>query len=100
MRSGEYNVADFDIHTIMLALVSSVTGGGLGSYIMRLIMKNEAKEALKPELQKIESELKSIRDGYVTCQVCNSKHSSIDTLFSDINHKLDILIENAIKKTK
>lgn len=100
MRSGEYSVADFNIETIILALVSSITGGGLGSYIMRLIMKNEAKEALKPELHKIETELKSIRDGYVTCQVCNSKHNSIDTMFSDINHKLDILIENAIKKGK
>lgn len=90
----------YDIHTIILTLISSVTGGGLGGYIMRLIMKNEAKEALKPELLKIETELKSIRDGYVTCQVCNSKHTSIDSIFTDINHKLDILIENAIKKGK
>jgi hypothetical protein len=77
-----------------------VTGGGFGSYIMRLIMKNEAKEALKPELQKIELELQSIKDGYVTCQVCNSKHNSVDTILTDMNHKLDILIENAIKKNK
>ena len=88
------------MHTIILALISSVTGGGFGSYIMRLIMKNEAKEALKPELQKIELELQSIKDGYVTCQVCNSKHNSVDTILTDMNHKLDILIENAIKKNK
>lgn len=60
-------------------------------------MKNEAKEALKPELQKIESTLNAIQKDYVTCQICNSKHTSVDTLFSDINRKLDILIENAIK---
>ena len=87
----------YDLHTIIVTLISSVTGGGLGSYIMRLIMKNEAKEALKPELQKIESTLNNIQKDYVTCQVCNSKHTSVDTLFSDINRKLDILIENAIK---
>lgn len=88
------------LHTIIITLISSVTGGGLGSYIMRLIMKNEAKEALKPELQKIEQELQGIKDDYVTCQVCNSKHSSVDTILADMNHKLDILIENAIKKNK
>lgn len=88
---------DYDIHTIILALISSVTGGGLGSYIMRLIMKNEAKEALKPELQKIENTLSSIQKDYVTCKECTTKHFSVDTLFSDINRKLDILIENAIK---
>ena len=87
----------YDIHTIIITLISSVTGGGLGSYIMRLIMKNEAKEALKPELDEIENTLKTIQKDYVTCQICNSKHSSVDTLFSDINRKLDILIENAIK---
>lgn len=90
----------YDLHTIILTLISSVTGGGLGSYIMRLIMKNEAKEALKPELQKIEKELQEIKDDYVTCQVCSSKHSSVDTILTDMNHKLDILIENAIKKNK
>lgn len=90
----------YDLHTIILTLISSVTGGGLGSYIMRLIMKNEAKEALKPELQKIEQELQDIKQDYVTCQVCSSKHSSVDTILTDMNHKLDILIENAIKKNK
>lgn len=88
---------DYDIHTIIIILISSVTGGGLGSYIMRLIMKNEAKEALKPELQKIENTLNDIQKDYVTCKECTSKHTSVDTLFSDINRKLDILIENAIK---
>jgi hypothetical protein len=93
-------VGGYDFHTIIITLISSVTGGGLGSYIMRLIMKNEAKEALKPELQKIEKELQDIKEDYVTCQVCSSKHSSVDTILTDMNHKLDILIENAIKKTK
>ena len=91
---------NYDLHTIIITLISSVTGGGLGSYIMRLIMKNEAKEALKPELQKIEQELQNIKGDYVTCQVCSSKHSSVDTILTDMNHKLDILIENAIKKSK
>lgn len=88
---------DYNIHTIIITLISSVTGGGLGSYIMRLIMKNEAKEALKPELQKIERTLNDIQKDYDTCKECTSKHTSVDTLFSDINRKLDILIENAIK---
>lgn len=91
---------NYDLHTIIITLISSVTGGGLGSYIMRLIMKNEAKEALKPELEKIEQELQDIKADYVTCQVCSSKHSSVDTILTDMNHKLDILIENAIKKSK
>ena len=91
---------NYDLHTIIITLISSVTGGGFGSYIMRLIMKNEAKEALKPELQKIERELQDIKEDYVTCQVCNSKHSSVDTILTDMNHKLDLLIENAIKKSK
>ena len=90
----------YDLHTIIVTLISSVTGGGLGSYIMRLIMKNEATEALKPELEKIEKELQDIKEDYVPCQVCSSKHSSVDTILTDMNHKLDILIENAIKKNK
>lgn len=90
----------FDLHTIILTLVSSVTGGGLGSYIMRLIMKNEAKEALKPELEKIDKDISNIKASYVNCLVCNSKHSSVDTILADMNKKLDILIENAIKKNK
>lgn len=89
---------NYDLHTIIITLISSVTGGGLGSYIMRLIMKNEAQEALKPELTKIEADIKGIKDNYVNCQVCNSKHSSVDTILSDMNRKLDILIENAIKQ--
>lgn len=88
----------YDIHTVVLTLISSVTGGGLGSYIMRLIMKNEAKEALKPELQKIENTLITIQKDYVTCKECNVKHASTDKILEDITHKLDIVIEAILNK--
>ena len=92
----------YDLHTIVITLVSSVMGGGFGSYIMRLIMKNEAKEALKPELQKIENTLSAIQKDYVTCKECTAKHLSTDKILEDMNHKLDIVIEAIIshKKTK
>lgn len=93
---------NYDIHTVIITLVSSVTGGGLGSYIMRLIMKNEAKEALRPELQKIENTLLAIQKDYVTCKECTAKHKSTDKILEDMNHKLDIVIEAILnyKKTK
>ena len=87
---------NFDWQTILLTLISSLTGGGLGSYIMRLIMKNEAKEALKPELEKIENTLSEIQKDYVTCKECTAKHTSTDKMLSDMNHKLDIVLEAII----
>ena len=48
----------YDLHTLIIStVISSLLGGGFGSYIMRLIMKNEAKEALKDDLQKIDSDI-------------------------------------------
>lgn len=91
-----YNTAQ----TIILALISSVMGGGFGSYIMRLIMKNEAKEALKPELQKIENTLIAIQKDYVTCKECNVKHKSTDKILEDIAHKIDIVLEAILKNKK
>lgn len=93
---------NYDVHTIIITLISSVTGGGLGGYIMRLIMKNEAKEALRPELQKIENTLKAIQVDYVTCKECTAKHLSTDKILEDMNRKLDIVLEAILnfKKTK
>lgn len=90
------------VQTIILTLISSVMGGGFGSYIMRLVMKNEAKEALKPELQKIENTLVAIQKDYVTCKECNVKHKSTDMILEDITHKLDIVLDAVLgfKKNK
>ena len=90
----------YDLHEIILTLVSSVTGGGLGSYIMRTIMKNEAKEALKPELEKIENTLTAIQKDYVTCKECTAKHISTDKILEDMNHKLDIVMEAVLNFKK
>ena len=93
---------DINSHEMVMTLISSVTGGGLGSYIMRLIMKNEAKEALKPELQKIENTLQTFQQDYVTCKECTAKHTSTDRILEDMNHKLDIVMEAifSFKKNK
>ena len=89
---------NYDIHTLIIStIISSILGGGLGSYIMRLIMKNEAKEALKDDLVKIDDDIKRIEKHYVTCAVCDAKHDSVNTTLADMNRKLDILLETALK---
>lgn len=92
-------MAGYDLHTLIVTTaISSLLGGGLGGYIMRLIMKDEAKKALAPDLKKIEHQLESIQDDYVTCKECRATHNSVNITLADISRKLDLLIENAIKK--
>lgn len=88
----------YDLHTLIISsIISSLLGGGFGSYIMRLIMKNEAKEALKDDLKQINSDIARIEADYVTCKECRNTHTGVDTILADINRKLDLLIEKAIK---
>ena len=89
----------YDIHTLILtSVISSLVGGGLGGYIMRIIMKNEAKEALKPDLEKIDADIARIERNYVTCAVCQATHNSVNITLADMNRKLDILLEASINK--
>lgn len=88
----------YDLHTLILtSIISSLLGGGLGGYIMRLIMKSEAKEALKPDLEKIDADIARIEKNYVTCAVCQATHNSVNTTLADMNRKLDILLEAFLK---
>ena len=89
----------YDIHTLIIsAIITSVLGGGIGAAIVRLFMRNEAKEALKDDLDKIDNDIKNIEQNYVTCAVCAATHNSLSSTLKDIGHKLDLLIENALKK--
>ena len=91
---------NYDLHTLIITtILSSLFGGGLGGYIVKLIMKNEAKEALKDDLQKIDSDIRHIEKNYVTCSVCQATHSSTNKILEDMNKKIDMLLEAQIKKT-
>ena len=89
----------YDLHTLVISsIVSGLLGGGFGSYIMRLIMKHEAKEALKDDLAKIDSDIRHIEKNYVTCSVCQATHSSTNAILTDMNNKIDMLLGVLIKK--
>lgn len=92
-------MAGYDLHTLIIStIISSLLGGGFGSYIMRLIMKNEAKEALKDDLQKIDSDIRHIENNYVTCSVCKATHNSTNQILEDMNKKIDMLLGVLIKQ--
>ena len=89
----------YDLHTLIITtIITSVLGGGIGATIVRLLMRNEAKEALKDDLGKINTDIENIEQKYVTCAVCSATHNSLSSTLKDIGHKLDLLIENALKK--
>lgn len=89
----------YNLHTLIIStVISSLLGGGFGSYIMRLIMKNEAKEALRDDLAKIDSDIRNIEKNYVTCSVCQATHSSTNKILEDMNNKIDMLLGVLIKK--
>lgn len=96
----------YNLHTLIITtVISSLFGGGLGATIVRLFMRNEAKEALKDDLKKIsdnfekvDEDIKRIESDYVACRVCNATHNSLTQTLKDMSHKLDLLLENAIKK--
>lgn len=89
----------YDLHTLIITtILTSILGGGLGAFIVRLLMRNEAKEALKDDLDKIDNDIRNIEQNYVTCAVCAATHNSLSSTLKDIGHKLDLLIENALKK--
>lgn len=79
---------------IIAFLASFFGGGGVGFTAVKMFMKNEAKLALKEEIEDIKKELKNIQDDYVTCKFCNMQHSNLDGMLKSINSKLDILIAN------
>lgn len=99
-----------DIHsiivsTVLTAIISSILGGGLGATIVRLLMRKEAQDALKEDLDKISDNFKKVNEDieriesdYVACRVCNATHSSLSQTLKDMSHKLDLLLENALKK--
>ena len=89
----------YNLHTLIIStVISSLLGGGFGSYIMRLIMKNEAKEALRDDLAKIDSDIRNIEKNYVTCAVCQATHSSTNKILEDMNNKIDMIMGVLIKK--
>jgi hypothetical protein len=61
-------------------------------------MKNEAKEALKDDLQKIDSDIRQIENNYVTCSVCKATHNSTNQILEDMNKKIDMLLGVLIKQ--
>ena len=88
----------YDIHTLVVTtILSSLFGGGLGATIVRLLMRNEAKEALKDDLEKIDADIRHIEKNYVTCSVCNATHSSTNAILQDMNRKIDMLLEARLK---
>lgn len=60
-------------------------------------MKNEAKEALKDDLAKIDSDIRHIEKNYVTCSVCQATHNSTNAILTDMNNKIDMLLGALLK---
>ena len=89
---------NFDLHPIIMCILSSFVGGGLGATIVRLLMQNEAKKALAPDLQKIEKELSLIKDDYVTCRECTANHNSVNNTLNEMSRKIDLILETILKK--
>lgn len=89
---------NFEVHPIVMCIISSFVGGGFGATIVRLLMRNEAKEALKPDLQKIDKRIDDIENEYVTCRECVANHNSVNNILNDLNRKIDMILEAILKK--
>lgn len=86
-----------DIFNFLLAFFG---GGGLGCLTVKLLIRNEAKEALKEDFRKIEKSIEEIKKDigkmtseYVTCKYCNMQHENLNVLLKSMDDKLDVLIE-------
>ena len=88
-----------EVHPIIMCIISSVLGGGLGATIVRLLMRNEAKEALAPDLERIDKRIEDMEQEYVTCRECIANHNSVNTSLAELNRKVDIILETVLKKS-
>ena len=89
---------NFELHPIILCIISSFLGGGLGATIVRLLMQNEAKKALAPDLDLLNKKIDNIEAEYVTCRECIANHNSVNNTLSELNRKLDLILEHILKK--
>ena len=87
----------FDVHPIIMCIISSFVGGGLGATIVRLLMRNEAKEALKPDITRLDKRIDDVENEYVTCRECNANHKSVDSKLESMDKKMDIILETVMK---
>lgn len=89
----------FELHPILMCIISSVLGGGLGATIVRLLMQDEAKKALAPDLANIEKKLSIIREEYVTCRECIANHNAVNNTLAEMSRKIDLILETILKKS-
>lgn len=89
----------YDLHTLIItSIVTALFGGGLGGYIVKAVLKNEARTAVEEDFKKVNADISRIEKDYVTCAVCQATHNSVNITLADMNRKLDLLLEAQIKK--
>lgn len=89
----------YDLHTLIItSIVTALFGGGLGGYIVKAVLKNEARTAVEADFAKVNADISRIEKDYVTCAVCQATHNSVNITLADMNRKLDLLLEAQIKK--
>lgn len=85
---------------LIIFLVSFFGGGGLGFVFIKLFIKNEARNAIEPDIKNLKAaddslhkRINFIENEYVTCKYCDMQHSNLDTLLNSMDRKLDKLID-------
>lgn len=90
---------NFEVHPIIMCVISSFLGGGVGATVVRLFMQNEAKKALAPDIEAIKNKIKSVEDEYVTCRECTANHNSVNNTLAELNRKLDLILQTILKRS-
>lgn len=84
---------------IVIGLFSFFGGGGFGLLCVKLFIQQQAKAALKGDLDKIVAsitELKTEVNQAINCKVskdfCSMQHSNLDKLLTSMDNKLDAVL--------
>ena len=93
-----------ELKDIVIFFLSFFGGGGLGLLSVKLFIQQQAKAALKEDLESIiksiselkkevNQSIKSISSDYVSNNFCKMQHNNLDKLLENMDHKLDIVLE-------
>ena len=80
-------------------LCSFFGAGGLGLVAIKVLMQKEAEKVIKPIAEEILKEIEKIQENYVTCKFCDATRETTQVSLSEINKKLDLLIDHALTKS-
>ena len=64
------------MHDFYVVLIALFGGSGAGFGVAKILIENEAKKALKPDIDSLWGAINKNNDEYVTCKFCNMQHDN------------------------